>query len=319
MKRIERLNAILIHLQSKKVVTATELARRFNICLRTVYRDIRALEKAGIPIGAEAGTGYFLSGQFHLAPVSFSLAEASALLMGEKLMDKMSDHETREHYRSAIFKIRSILQPEGKDYLESLSNAISVYNRATVSPGFDKLFLPEIQQAIAKKQVLAISYHARYSDETTTRLVEPVGLCNYDSRWHLIGWCRLRNSYRDFRLDRISSLILSDESFAAKTHISMNEYFAQHLFSSGEANIRLHISPDQYKLVGESKYWYGFQGEKELPGGDFQIEFVNSDLKGFAQWLLASGVKVTVVFPAALEEIVLERVEHLASGYLSQQ
>ena len=59
MNRIDRLSAILIHLQSKKVVRAQEIADRFEISLRTVYRDIRALEEAGVPIGAEPGLGYF--------------------------------------------------------------------------------------------------------------------------------------------------------------------------------------------------------------------------------------------------------------------
>ena len=72
MNRIDRLTAILIHLQSKKIVTAGELAERFDICKRTVYRDIRALEEAGVPIGSESGVGYFIVDSYHLQQVGFS-------------------------------------------------------------------------------------------------------------------------------------------------------------------------------------------------------------------------------------------------------
>ncbi|WP_423129702.1 helix-turn-helix transcriptional regulator [Gaoshiqia sp. Z1-71] len=315
MNRIERLNAILIHLQSKRVVKAAELADRFGISLRTVYRDIRALERAGVPIGAEAGVGYFLMDNFHLHPVSFTTPEASALLMGEKLMDKMSDHETRDFYRSAVFKIRAILKPAEKEYIESLANSISVFNWATLSPNFNKLHLSEIQQAIAREQVLEIGYQARYSGENTSRLVEPIGLCNYDSRWHLIAWCRLRSSYRDFRLDRIESLRITDEGFEKRKHISMDEYFANHSFSSAEINIRFEISPDVQKLIEESKFWYGFQGEELLPNGNFLLRFGNNDLNGFSRWLVAGGIYATSIEPAELNEMIRQRVALLNEFY----
>jgi predicted DNA-binding transcriptional regulator YafY len=87
MNRIDRLTAILVQLQSKKVVKAHEIADRFEISLRTVYRDVRALEEAGIPIGAEAGKGYFILDGYHLPPVMFSQQEANALVLGSKLIE----------------------------------------------------------------------------------------------------------------------------------------------------------------------------------------------------------------------------------------
>ncbi|MEN6454295.1 MAG: YafY family protein [Prolixibacteraceae bacterium] len=315
MNRIERLNAIMIHLQSKRVVKASELADRFGISLRTVYRDVRALEKAGVPIGAEAGTGYFLTDNFHLNPVRFTLQEASALLMGEKLMDSMSDMETCDHYRSAVFKIRAILKQTEKDYLESLSESISVRHWAAASPSYGNLFLSEIQQAIARRQVVELVYNAKYTNELTTRKVEPIGLWNYDARWHLIAWCRLRQGYRDFRLDRVESLLLSDETFTDKKHISMSEYFSQYSFLSGDVNIMLLIRPEQFNLLEEGKSWYGLREEKALPGGTLQLSFANNDLEGFARWLVSAGANVDIVFPGELKEILVERVKKL-SAYL---
>lgn len=315
MNRIERLNAMMIHLQSKRVVKAAELADRFSISLRTVYRDIRALEKAGVPIGAEAGTGYFLTDNFHLNPVSFTLQEASALLMGEKLMDVMSDAETCDYYRSAVFKIRAVLKQAEKDYLESLSDSISFQHWTTQAPLSGKLFLPEIQSAIALRQVVELVYNAKYTNEITTRKVEPIGLWNYDSRWHLIAWCRLRQGYRDFRLDRVESLQLTDENFNDKKHISMSEYFSQYSFLSGDINIMLLVTPTQYQLLDEGKSWYGFRERQELPGEAIRLSFTNNDLHGFARWIVATGAEVDIVFPGELKEILVERIKKL-SNYL---
>ncbi|HEY8512458.1 MAG TPA: HTH domain-containing protein, partial [Cyclobacteriaceae bacterium] len=86
MNRIDRLTAILIHLQSKRLVKAEELASRFDISLRTVYRDVKALMEAGVPIGSEAGVGYFIVDGYHLPPVMFSQEEAGAMLLAGKLV-----------------------------------------------------------------------------------------------------------------------------------------------------------------------------------------------------------------------------------------
>ena len=118
MNRIDRLTAILIHLQSKKVVKAKEIAERFGVSLRTVYRDIPALEEAGVPLGAEAGVGYFLAEGYHLPPVIFNQEEASVLLMAGKLFEKFSDPAMRSHHESALYKIRSVLDPTDKEYVE---------------------------------------------------------------------------------------------------------------------------------------------------------------------------------------------------------
>src|SRR3954447_3068852 len=101
MNRIDRLTAILIQLQSKRVVKAQEIADRFEISLRTVYRDVRALEEGGVPLVGEAGVGYSLVEGYRLPPVMFTKEEASALLFGAKLVEKMSDHSIQKEFQSA--------------------------------------------------------------------------------------------------------------------------------------------------------------------------------------------------------------------------
>ena len=125
MNRLDRLTAILIHLQTKRVVRAQELASRFNISLRTVYRDVRSLEEAGVPIGAEAGLGYFLT-DYNLPPVMFTNAEASALMMGGKLIETWTDQSVQTEFDSALYKIKSVLKRPDQEHLDDLDAHIRV-------------------------------------------------------------------------------------------------------------------------------------------------------------------------------------------------
>lgn len=127
MNRINRVTSILIQLQSKKIIPAKEIAQRFNISLRTVYRDIRTLEEAGIPIGSEAGKGYFLVEGFLLPPVMFTAAEVGALITAGKFLNCHGDESFIKDFDSAMYKIKSILKHGEKNYAQELENSIKLF------------------------------------------------------------------------------------------------------------------------------------------------------------------------------------------------
>jgi predicted DNA-binding transcriptional regulator YafY len=314
MNHIERLNAILIQLQSKRIVKASEIAERFEISLRTVYRDIRALEASEVPIGSEAGIGYFLMDNYKLPPIMFTKDEASALLFGEKLIEKMSDDQVKTDFCSAITKIKAILKPEEKDRLEKLHNQISVLNY-TSGENYNRLFLNEIQQALVSKQVIEIDYQAGYGALPTKRLVEPIGLCNYHRRWHLFAWCRLREEYRDFRLDRILNLKITSENFKGKQHLSMEEFIRQMSVITGEPNISLLINNERLSFISDSKYWYGFTGDEPVDEQTSRLHFSNNELHGFATWIISSGSYAKVEKPEELRNILARFISEIIKNY----
>lgn len=315
MNHIERLNAILIHLQSKRIVKASEIAERFGVSLRTVYRDIRALEASGVPIGAEAGVGYFLMENYKLPPVMFTREEASALLFGEKLIEKMSDDQMKFEFRSAITKVKAILNPEEKDRLEKLNGQISVLHYTSSTGNFNRLFLSEIQQALVSKSVLEIDYQAGYGAPPTKRLIEPIGLCNYSRRWHLFAWCRLRNEYRDFRLDRINNLRICTETFKGKQHLTMDDFIKQMNVISDKANISLIMNPERTRFLEESKYWYGFIEEEPIDDQTIRLRFANKELRGFATWIISSGSFAKIEEPVELKQILDQLVSGIIENY----
>src|SRR5699024_7123202 len=114
-KRLSRLTAILTQLQTKRLLTATALADKFSVSIRTIYRDIRALEQAGVPIITEDGKGYTLMEGYRVPPVMFTEAQANALITAELLVLKNKDASFIKDYSEAIDKIKSVLKYSIKD------------------------------------------------------------------------------------------------------------------------------------------------------------------------------------------------------------
>jgi predicted DNA-binding transcriptional regulator YafY len=314
MNRIDRLTAILIHLQTKRVVRAVEIATRFKISERTVYRDVKALMEAGVPIGSEAGTGYFIVDGFHLPPVMFSQDEAGALLLAGKLVDKMADKSVRVAFESALYKIKSVLQDAAKDHLESLDSHIEVVLRSKYEPRDEKKFpdhfLINIQQAISKHQVLKLDY-SDADNKVTAREVEPVGIYYYSLSWHLIGWCRLRNGFRDFRSDRISSLANTGEIFKERSLLSMDHYFQSVMQSNKDLT---HVVVAFEKSALRRNPVYGCVKQTDL-GKQVRVEFMMDDLNYIAHWLLTFGTAASVEGPDQLKDLMAQITQSLHEHY----
>ncbi len=122
--RLSRLTAILVLLQSRKLVTAAVLAHKFDISIRTVYRDIKALENAGIPVLTEEGKGYTLMEGYTLPPLMFTETEANALVTVEQLVLKNKDASLVRDYREALTRVKAVLRHSMKTRSELLAQRI---------------------------------------------------------------------------------------------------------------------------------------------------------------------------------------------------
>ncbi|MEL6820800.1 MAG: YafY family protein [Calditrichota bacterium] len=315
MNRIDRLSAILIQLQSQRIVKAQDIADRFGISLRTVYRDIRSLEGSGIPILGEAGVGYSIMEGYRLPPAMLTKEEASAFLTAEKFISTMTDNATREAYRSALFKIRSILRSEEQDYLEDLEENIEVFpTNAAPDNRPKRRFMPSILNAISAKEVLAIDYVAAYNGKKTEREVEPVGVFFSSENWHLIAWCRLRKAYRDFRIDRILKLTGCEEYFS-QSHPTLQEYLGRIAHDR-----ELHTSVVSFSRVSSpyaerQKYFNGFVQQKEV-GDRVEMTFLTISLIGLSRWLLMFTNQVEIVSPPELLDLMKKQSQDLKTHYL---
>lgn len=222
--RLSRLTSILLIFQSKKIITVAEIANKFDISTRTVYRDFKALEEAGIPIVKEEGKGYSLMEGFNLPPVMFTTNEANTLITIEKIIESNTDSSLIENYQSIVMKIKTILKYSDKEKVELLSNRIGTTK--TTNNHIKSNSLSLLQTSITDQVVIDIQYKSLYKEQFTKREIEPLGLYFSNENWIVIAWCNLRNELREFRLDRIVSIMPLNKHFENR-HFSLSDYFIQ--------------------------------------------------------------------------------------------
>jgi predicted DNA-binding transcriptional regulator YafY len=221
MNRIDRLFGILTQLQSKKYVPAEKIAERFKISVRTVYRDIKALNEQGIPVSFEQYKGYFIVNGYFIPPVAFNSDEANALLLMESVVYAFTDQSIQKHYSNAVEKIKTVLRHSQKQTLENLNDKIKLQ----LPPCFknDYEYLSLLQNAISSKTIILFDYKNN-QNEVSRRKAEPIGLIFYAMSWHLIAWCHLRRDYRDFKVSRILRVSNTGIPFEKTDHIEVGDY-----------------------------------------------------------------------------------------------
>jgi predicted DNA-binding transcriptional regulator YafY len=221
-KRLSRLTAILTLLQSRRLITAPWLAGKFSVTTRTIYRDIRALEQAGVPVVTEEGKGYSLVEGYRIPPVMFTEQEANALITAEQMVMKNKDESFVREFTEAIHKIRSVLHGATKDKANLLADRV-VFRQNTNNDRTSS-YLSTLQLALTNFALVKLTYYAPDNDETTQRIIEPFAIYSTQENWLLIAFCRLRSDFRAFRLDRIQQLTVLSETFEPHK-MSLQEYF----------------------------------------------------------------------------------------------
>jgi len=308
LKKLNRIVAILTHLQSSRVVKAQELADRFDVSLRTIYRDIRTLEDSGVPVVGEAGTGYTIMEGYRLPPVMFTREEAGSFITAEKLMKKLTDENLGNHYESAMFKIKSVMRAADKDWLDNLENSISVHpNRVLFNKDVPNA-LEIILEAIADKRQVILHYKTQFK-EPSERHIEPIGIFHASNFWYFTGYCTLRNDYRQFRTDRILGIKKSDKGFT-KTHPTLEELRARET-DLPVTKVRIAVDKKLATYMGNTKYEYGFVSQEETDDKvimTFMTHYLNY---GFERWYMMYADQSEVLEPQELKDAVHQLLQKI--------
>ncbi len=306
MNRIERISAILIQLQSKKIVKGQDIADRFNISLRTAYRDIKALEEAGIPIISEAGIGYSLVDGYRLPPVMFTKEEATAFLTAEKLVEKFTDSDTFKVFSSGLYKIKAVLKTDEKEHIENMDSYIEVIPNPYIPESNETPnFIQTILSAISNKRILNLEYFANHSQDLTKRNIEPIGIFLSHNKWHLIAYCLLRKDYRNFRIDRIQKCFLGQEGFQQK-HPPLKTYLKEIIRERHELkSVIIQVDKTIVGYLNEQKFYHGFVAEKQMKN-KVELSFLCHSIEGFARWFMMYGDKAEIIQPPQLKARVQE-------------
>ncbi len=306
-KRFDRIVAILIQLQSKKIVKAQELADRFDCSLRTIYRDIRTLEASGVPIYSEAGVGYALMDGYRLPPVMFTREEVSSFIAAEKLIQKFTDPVLGNHYATAMYKLKSVLKSSDKDWLSNIESRVIMQNAEPMFHDNSPNTLTALFESIAEKKQILLSYKTFGKDELTERNLEPVGVFHDNNNWYFLGFCHLRKDYRQFRTDRIQNLKKTDLDFTIE-HDSLETYLSK-TETIPTTKVRLLVEKKIARYLTFERKYHGFVSEKEV-GNHLEMTFMCRDIEsGFPRWFLMFGDYATILEPEILKTKVLDLIE----------
>ncbi len=212
ISRLSRLNAILLKLQSRPFVSVQQLAEQFAVSKRTIYRDIAALEESGVPIVSLDRKGFSLLEGYNVPPVMFTESEANAMVIAEKIIARSSDQSLVAEFSKAVDKVKAVLKHSQKEKADFLSQRTIIGKNWDNEVNSD--LLAPIQNALTDFRVLEISYLKADAQKVTSRKVEPFAIYqNTLEKWVLIAWCRMREEFRSFRIDRIQELNTLDETF----------------------------------------------------------------------------------------------------------
>ncbi len=307
LNRVDRISALLIQLQSRPVVKASEMAERFDVSLRTIYRDMHTLSEAGVPICGNSGVGYSLIEGYRLPSLMFTKEEAIAFLTAEKIIEQLTDTQNSNYFRQGMDKIRAALRSVDKKYLHDMDDSIAVYKSRNAGESLPNI-MQTILNSINDKLVIEVDY-TNADESKTRRALEAVGITYSYPRWYLSAWCHLRKKYRIFRLDRIGNIKTTDDKHT-KVHPPMESLLGcddpQCL-----TEVVLRTSKEVSKHFADRCYFMGLTKEKELADGRIEQTYMAYSLEGLARWVLANADTTTVVKPVEIKEIIKQIIEKL--------
>jgi len=311
MNRTDRLVAMVLHLQGRRVVRAEQLAEHFEVNIRTVYRDIAALGEAGVPILGEAGVGYCLMKGYQLPPVMFTADEASSLFVGGELVKQFTDASLHGPMGSALDKLRAVLPRDRQDHVERLVNHTLVMKgggRAEPGAAAQRWLLP-VQQGVVLRRVLRMTYGGGDERGETQRDVEPLGVVYYGGAWYFVAWCRLREDIRHFRVDRIRRLEVTREVFPPRPDFSLAKHMQQ--ARGGDVTIPAKVwfaRRAQARAQRESSATLIAEHARD---GGTEFSLFTWSLEWLAHWLLSFGPAAEAVAPARLRKLVRAEAEQV--------
>ena len=313
MNRIDRLTGTLLMLQSQRQLSVGSIASHWEISERTVYRDIAALSEAGVPIVFEPQIGYRLMGGYEVPPVMFSEDEALALFLSGEIAEQVADISLRESVRSALLKIRSVLPIERQDLLENFKKSLGIWLRSKPPTVKTDCLIP-IHSAVLQCKCMRICYDTADRGEVRERIVEPQGILFYGNHWHLIAFCRFRQDYRDFRMDRMKDWEVLDFSFPKHVDFSLEAFVSDRDQTDCLIPVTLVVGA---KLAKSFRSYLHFEPLEEtfLENGDVRYKILTPSLEFSAHWFLGYAGALRVESPVELQEKLKGMAEEVVRQY----
>ncbi|MDL2318729.1 YafY family transcriptional regulator [Eubacteriales bacterium OttesenSCG-928-A19] len=309
--KIQRLIALLTVLLQNDRVPATRLAEKFDVSVRTIYRDIETLESAGIPLVTYTGTrgGVGILEQYKIDKKLFTHDDIATLLTG---LQTMSIPMSSGALNQTLEKVRSLMPQEKATAIEMNSRKLYIDMTPWASHPVFAQQLDLIKVALDQNRILSFEYET-LKEQVSSRIVEPVQLVLKENQWYLRAWCREREDFRTFKLRRIRSLELLHETFVPRDFPLEVEGFKRWTHER-MLEIELMIHPSLREQIldrcNEENMTLATDGRIHV-----RLNFVESDL-GYC-YLMQLGDRCECIAPAHVRQELIRRINKLREVYIS--
>lgn len=307
--KVDRLVSMIMILLDKRRVSAQELADLFEVSPRTIYRDIDAINMAGIPVRSTSGVGggFEIMQSYKLDQKVFSAADLSAILMG---LSGLSNILRGDELVNALAKVKSFIPADQAKDIAFKTNQISI----DLSPWMGNRSIPPslemIKIALQENKLISFEYIAHHGNKTA-RTVEPYQLVLKNSHWYLQGYCRKRNDFRLFRISRISTLQMQEQTFTPRVFQNPVLDFAEMLETmQTKIKIRIHQSVmDQ--VLDICAFEDFFQDGKE----HYIVWFPFIENDYYFNFLFSLGDQCECLEPLHIRAEMRRRIQNIAALY----
>ena len=322
LNRTERLFAIILMLQGRPNLSSKDLANHFEVSRRTIFRDLRALGEAGVPLTYADAGGYEILEGYQLPPLMLTAREAATLLVATEFVKLQPDASLRTDADKVALKIQAVLPETLRDYVDRLqrSTVLNPYwlNQDLTDVRDDSGRWFDISNAITEQRSLMIDYFVPSRGESTTRTVNPLGLVYYSDHWNLIAFCQLRQGIRNFKVDRIEKMMSLSKKFDPPAAFDLPTYVQE----NGESdNLKVITLLFDKSIYGKARRKIPTLIESEVNLEEdglaqIQVTFSFPNLDYLAEWLMEYGTKVKVISPPTLISTMKLHLEAVLNQYV---
>lgn len=297
MNRTDRLLSIVLELQARGWQRAEDLAHRFEISKRTIYRDMQALMESGVPVLSEPGRGFTIMDGYFLPPLHFTEDEAILLLLGGDVMEQTFDERYRFNAETAMSKIKAALPSHVQKRVDTLQARFRFVSNLTESDT-DNTVLSALRRAIIDTRRVSFTYFSRPSPHATpqksNRSADPYALVHVNGAWHMVGYCHLRQDLRHFRVDRIENPRVTLQNFERPPDFMPDD----NTRDDHTVTVCLLFDASVKRWVQEQPSYFQVDATDHPDGWLVTLRVRDED--EIIQWILGWGARVRVLEPASL-------------------
>ena len=307
--KVDRLVSIIMILLEKERVGAQELAEMFEVSPRTIYRDIDAINMAGIPVRSTSGVGggFEIMQKYKLDKTVFSTADLSAILMG---LSNLSNVMRGDELVNALAKVKSFIPADRAKDIELKANQICIDLSPWIGNRNLQPYLEIIKTALLQSRLLSFTYTDVHGKKTA-RTAEPYQLVLKSNHWYLQGYCHKRNAFRLFKLSRMANLQMEEEIFTPRDYEKPQLDFDDILATiQTEIKIRIHRS-----VMDRVLDFCAYEHFKSDGNEHYIVDFPFIENEYYYDILLSFGDQCECLEPPHIRAEIKRKIQDIAAIY----